>query len=166
MKKIRIYLDLTYTGSIACGTGKYGAILEYIKPNGAPATLEQYGAYQDTTKNRLAILALIAALKRVREPCRIQVYQDNIILTSAINDHLLQKWQEAGWKRARDETVRNADLLQQLFDLAKPHEITVECVSDTPFSSHARRMLEEKETAGLLIVQTDREYKQQKMEVL
>ena len=87
----------------------------------AGAKIEGTGEMKDTTGNRLAMTALIAALKRMRKPSVITVFTSN--------GYLIQGWKKAvgwekeGWVRENGQTIKNSDLWQEILRLQKGHAV-------------------------------------------
>ena len=79
-KKVTIYTDGACSGNP--GVGGWGAILMY-----GEAKKELSGAEQLTTNNRMEIMAAIAALKCLNQPCTVELYSDSAYLVNAFNEH-------------------------------------------------------------------------------
>lgn len=164
MREISIYIDLLYSGAAACGSGTCSIVLEYLRQNGQIATTEHFCRWTDTTRNRLAVLAMTEALSHIKEPCRITVYINNPLLVTMINDGMLAKWQESGWISSRGDEVKNADLLRELVKRMKGHEITMEQAKETSYTSCMLHQIGIKLVEGTIPEKIDRKYEQEKME--
>ncbi|MCL4167410.1 UNVERIFIED_CONTAM: hypothetical protein GTU68_037962, partial [Idotea baltica] len=70
MKEVCIYTDGSSRGNP--GPGGYGTVVTY---GGHSRELAQ--GFVETTNNRMEILASIAGLEILREPCRVTVYSDS-----------------------------------------------------------------------------------------
>ncbi|MBR2189371.1 MAG: ribonuclease HI, partial [Eubacterium sp.] len=45
-------------------------------------------------------------------------------LVKAFNDHWIDGWIRKGWKRGRNEPVKNVDLWKRLLEAKAPHQVT------------------------------------------
>ena len=117
MKKVEIYTDGACTGNP--GKGGYGAVLIY---NGTEKEISK--GFKETTNNRMELLACIDALKRLKEPCIVDLYSDSKYLTDAINKGWLEGWIKNGWKKADKKSVLNVDLWQEMTQLLEKHSVT------------------------------------------
>lgn len=116
MKEVELYTDGACRGNP--GKGGYGAILVYGKYE-----KEISGGERETTNNRMELMAAIAGLSALKEPCRVKLYSDSKYLVDAYNQGWVYSWREAGWKRGREE-LKNPDLWDRLFTLTEMHEVT------------------------------------------
>ncbi len=81
------------------------------------------GGAEETTNNRMELVAAIEALKALKEPCRVKIYSDSAYLVNAFNQGWIKKWQENGWVNSKKEKVENIDLWQKLLELTAVHEV-------------------------------------------
>ena len=116
MKEVELYTDGACRGNP--GKGGYGAILVYGKYE-----KEISGGERETTNNRMELMAAIAGLSALKEPCRVKLYSDSKYLVDAYNQGWVYSWREAGWKRGREE-LKTPDLWDRLFTLTEMHEVT------------------------------------------
>ena len=72
MKHVTIYTDGACIGNP--GPGGYGAVL--LSDTASPARKELSAGYRRTTNNRMEIMAVLAALRSLKEPCRVTVHSD------------------------------------------------------------------------------------------
>lgn len=117
MKKVVIFTDGACSGNP--GPGGYGAILRY---NGKEKEIS--GGSENTTNNRMELLAVIEALKLLKEPCDVQLYSDSQYVCNAFNLGWVEKWKSKNWMRTKKEPVRNPDLWKELYDLCQKHNVT------------------------------------------
>jgi ribonuclease HI len=115
MKDVRLYTDGACSGNP--GPGGYGAILVY---EGSERELS--GGYRKTTNNRMELMAVIAGLEVLREPCRVEVFSDSEYLVNAINRGWAERWRANGWKRNKRERALNPDLWERILDLCATHD--------------------------------------------
>jgi ribonuclease HI len=120
-KHVIIYTDGACEGNP--GPGGYGAILIF---DGVRKELSR--GYRLTTNNRMEMMAAIAALEALVEPCQVTLYSDSRYLVEAMSQGKAAKWQEAGWVRDRGRRVPNEDLWEKLLALCTRHEVTFEWV--------------------------------------
>ena len=117
MKKVTLYTDGACSGNP--GLGGYGGILIY-----GDLKREYSGSELETTNNRMEVTAVIVGLKRLKYPCKVDVYSDSAYTVNAFNEGWIYGWVKNGWKKADGKAVLNADLWQELYTLTKTHEVT------------------------------------------
>jgi ribonuclease HI len=71
----------------------------------------------------MEILAAIAGLEALKEPCRVTLYSDSQYLVNAIEKGWAQRWQANGWMRNKKEKAINPDLWERLLELCKIHKV-------------------------------------------
>ncbi len=110
MKKIEIYTDGSCLNNP--GFGGWAYIVRYKEHEKIG-----FGAQENTTNNRMELLALIEALKILKEPCEIKLFSDSNLLVQSINEWL-ENWVKKGFKGKK-----NVDLWQEYLKIAKNHKI-------------------------------------------
>lgn len=120
---VRIYTDGSARGN-PDGPGGYGAVLEYTDTKGQLHVKELSAGYKKTTNNRMELMAAIKALEALNRPCVVELYSDSQYMIKAFNEHWIDGWIRKGWKRGKNEPVKNVDLWQRLLKAKAPHEVT------------------------------------------
>ena len=121
--QVKIYTDGAARGN-PDGPGGYGAVLQYIDTKGQLHERELSRGYKKTTNNRMELMAVIAGLEALNRPCEVEIYSDSKYVVDAFNQHWIDNWIKKGWKRGKNETVKNTDLWKRLLEAAKPHRMT------------------------------------------
>ncbi len=83
---------------------------------------ELSGSDQDTTSNRMELMAAIEGLRALRVPARVRLVSDSMYLKKGITE-FLPRWKANGWVKRNGEPVMNQDLWDQLDQLAQKHMI-------------------------------------------
>jgi len=115
-KKVTIYTDGSCLNNP--GPGGYGAVLLCY-----PHRQEISGGFRLTTNNRMEMMAVIAALEALKEPCRIILYSDSQYVVNGMTKGWAQRWQANGWKRNKKEMAVNPDLWERLLMVSEPHDV-------------------------------------------
>lgn len=123
MMFVRIYTDGSARGN-PDGPGGYGAVLEYTDTKGQLHVKELSAGYKKTTNNRMELMAAIRALEALNRPCVVELYSDSQYMIKAFNEHWIDGWIKKGWKRGKNEPVKNVDLWQRLLKAKAPHQVT------------------------------------------
>lgn len=118
MKSVEIFTDGACKGNP--GPGGYGAILRY---NGHEREIS--GGEANTTNNRMELLAVIEALKLLKEPCLVTLYSDSKYVCDAIEKGWAKKWRDNGWMRNKKEKALNKELWGELLDLIDKHKLKI-----------------------------------------
>lgn len=121
--QVKIYTDGAARGN-PDGPGGYGAVLEYVDPKGTLHTKALSQGYKKTTNNRMELMAVIVALEALNRPCEVELYSDSKYVVDAFNQHWIDSWLKKGWKRGKNELVKNADLWKRLLKAKEPHQVT------------------------------------------
>jgi ribonuclease HI len=116
MKEVEIYTDGACRGNP--GRGGWGTILVYGKYE-----REMSGGEPLTTNNRMELMAAIAGLEALKEPCTVKLYSDSKYLTDAFLLGWVESWPAHGWKRGKEE-LKNPDLWERLYELTEKHNVT------------------------------------------
>lgn len=119
---VKIFTDGAARGNPE-GPGGYGTILQYVDTAGRLHEREFSQGYKKTTNNRMELMAAIAGLEALNRPCGVELYSDSKYLTDAFNKKWIDGWIRKGWKRGKNEPVKNVDLWKRLLAAAQPHEI-------------------------------------------
>ena len=117
MKKVELYTDGACRGNP--GRGGWGAILVF---KGREKELS--GGEPMTTNNRMELMAAIAGMEALREPCEIVLTSDSKYLTDAINKGWLASWKKNGGRKADKSAVLNVELWQRLDKLISIHDVS------------------------------------------
>ena len=127
MTRITMYTDGAARGN-PDGPGGYGTILSFVDSKGQEHIRELSAGYQKTTNNRMEMMAVIAGLEALNRPCEITVYSDSQYVVKAFNEHWLDGWIKKGWKRGKNEPVKNVDLWKRMLAAKEPHQVSFQLV--------------------------------------
>lgn len=116
MKKIYLYTDGACSGNqYDSNIGGYGAVLQYGQHK-----KELYGGEENTTNNRMELLAVIEALKLIKENnVQIEIYSDSSYVVECFVQGWYKNWEKNGWKTSKKTPVENQELWQALIDLVR-----------------------------------------------
>jgi ribonuclease HI len=113
--KVELFTDGACKGNP--GPGGWGALLKY----GANEK-ELWGGEDNTTNNRMELMAAIEGLKALTRPCQVILTTDSKYVKQGINQWLAG-WKKNGWKTASKQPVKNKDLWQALDKECSRHEV-------------------------------------------
>ena len=136
MKHVDIYTDGACSGNP--GAGGYCAILIF---NGIERVIS--GGEDETTNNRMELLAVIKGLEALKEPCEVSLYSDSQYVINAINEKWLENWSNSGWRGSSKKGVKNVDLWQALIPLITMHKVNfikVKGHSDNEYNNHCDKI--------------------------
>ncbi len=117
MKQVYIFTDGSCRGNP--GQGGWAALLRYGQQQ-----RELTGGYNPTTNNRMEIMAAIAALEALTEPCTVILCTDSQYLRHAVEKKWLDGWIQNGWLTAGKKPVKNRDLWTRLHRQLTRHNVT------------------------------------------
>ena len=69
-------------------------------------------------------MAVIAGLEALNRSCEVEVYSDSQYVVNAFNQHWVDGWIKKGWKRGKNESVKNVDLWKRLLEAKQKHSVT------------------------------------------
>jgi ribonuclease HI len=108
-----------YTRGIASPAGgAYGVLLESMGKH-----KELCGGETRASNNRMDVLAAVEALKALKRPCRVTLYNSNGYLIEAMSKGWAARWREAGWVTGEGKPTAHADLWDALLELCSVHEV-------------------------------------------
>jgi ribonuclease HI len=106
-----------------------GACLGNPGPGGWAALLRWRGIERElaggeaaTTNNRMELMAAIAALETLKEPCDVVLTTDSQYVRQGITEWMAN-WLRRGWKTAGGDPVKNRDLWERLHAAAGRHSV-------------------------------------------
>ena len=117
MKEVVIYTDGACSGNP--GPGGWAAVLQF----GQFEKVLQ-GAEDQTTNNRMELMAAIEGLNALKEPCKVFLHSDSNYVVKAFTDRWLDNWVKRGWVKADKKPVENQDLWKQLLSAAQRHQVS------------------------------------------
>ena len=120
---VKIYTDGAARGN-PDGPGGSGTVLEYVDTKGQLHKKELVQGYEKTTNNRMELMAVIAGLEALNRSCEVEVYSDSQYVVNAFNQHWVDGWIKKGWKRGKNEPVKNVDLWKRLLEAKQKHSVT------------------------------------------
>lgn len=116
IENIEIFTDGACKGNP--GNGGWGAILKYKN-----FRKEIYGGEQNTTNNRMELLAVIKALQCLKTTAlQIVINTDSKYVANGISNWI-SNWKKNGWKTSNKQAVKNVDLWQTLDELNQKYNI-------------------------------------------
>ncbi len=112
---VEIYTDGACKGNP--GVGGWGAWFHY---NGHEKSI--FGGEENTTNNRMEMMAVIKALETLKRASKVKLYTDSSYVQKGMTEWLAG-WKAKNWKTAGKKPVKNDDLWKQLDMLASQHQI-------------------------------------------
>ncbi len=112
---IRMHTDGACRGNP--GPGGWGVLLQY-----GDQEKRLCGGEQETTNNRMELMAAIQGLEALKQPCQLELNTDSTYVLKGMTEWMPQ-WKKRGWKTAGNKPVKNVDLWQRLDDAVQVHEI-------------------------------------------
>jgi|TARA_B100000767_G_scaffold273595_1_gene304176 ribonuclease HI len=114
--KFIIYTDGACSGNP--GPGGWGAVIfdEKRKQNNIS------GKVNDTTNNRMELMAPIMALKKIKSKSDVTIFTDSTYVKNGITEWI-KKWEKNGWKSSNKKTIKNKDLWVKLNDLCQKNKV-------------------------------------------
>ena len=113
--KIELFTDGACKGNP--GLGGWGVLIKNSK------TLKELkGVQQQTTNNRMELIAVIEGLNSIQENAHIEITTDSMYVNNGINQWI-DNWKNNGWKTAAKKPVKNKDLWQELDELVQNYSI-------------------------------------------
>lgn len=113
-ESIIIYTDGACAGNP--GPGGYAAIII-----GENTRKEIAGYKEDTTNNRMELLAVIEGLKAIKKGSKIKVFSDSNYVIKGITGWI-DNWKKNGWKTAKKNNVKNKILWKELDKLTQEYD--------------------------------------------
>jgi len=110
-----IYTDGACSGNP--GPGGWGSVLMY---NGHRR--EMSGGEQETTNNRMEMMAVIRSLETLKRPCKAVIYTDSVYVMKGMTEWL-EAWKARGWKTAGRKPVKNVELWKRLEQAINGHNV-------------------------------------------
>ena len=114
-KQVEVHTDGACLGNP--GPGGWAALLRW-----RGIERELAGGEAQTTNNRMELMAAIAALETLREPCDVVLTTDSQYVRQGITEWMAG-WLRRGWKTSSGDPVKNRDLWERLHAAAAGHEI-------------------------------------------
>ena len=117
-KDLVIYTDGACSGNP--GPGGWGVLMQF-----GSNEKELFGGEEETTNNRMELMAAIKALEAVKPGYKgsITLWTDSTYVLKGITEWI-HSWKKRGWKKSDKKPVLNADLWQELDDLNKARDVT------------------------------------------
>ncbi|MCX7708825.1 MAG: ribonuclease HI [Clostridia bacterium] len=116
MKKVIIYTDGACSGNP--GPGGWAAILRFGEHEKVISGYEE-----ETTNNKMELLAAIEAFRRLKESCEVELYSDSAYLINGFVQRWVEGWKAKGWINSSKEPVKNIDLWKELDSFNKTHRV-------------------------------------------
>ncbi len=99
------------------GPGGWGVLMQYGQKR-----KELYGGEDQTTNNRMELMAAIAGLEALKRTCQVDIYTDSQYVRKGITEWI-HGWKKNGWKTSAKKDVKNRDLWQRLDDSIARHRV-------------------------------------------
>jgi len=115
MKTVEVFTDGGCRGNP--GPGGWGAVLRF-----GGHERELRGSEENTTNNRMELLAAISALEAMTEPCVVILTTDSNYVKDGITCWI-RNWKANGWKTAAKKPVKNKDLWERLDAECLRHQV-------------------------------------------
>ncbi|MEM7189011.1 MAG: ribonuclease HI [Pseudomonadota bacterium] len=105
------------------GPGGWGVVMQAVQDGEIVRERELSGGEDETTNNRMEMMAAIMALETLERPSAITLVTDSTYLRDGITKWI-HGWKRNGWKTAARKPVKNEDLWQRLDAAQGRHQVT------------------------------------------
>jgi len=99
------------------GPGGWGAVLV-----SGGHRKEMSGGENETTNNRMEMMAVIRAAEALKQDSRLVIHTDSQYVMKGMTEWL-EGWKKRGWRTASRQPVKNVDLWQRMEQALARHEV-------------------------------------------
>ena len=115
MKEVVVHTDGACSGNP--GPGGWGAVLV-----SGGHRKEMSGGENETTNNRMEMMAVIRAAEALKQDSRLVIHTDSQYVMKGMTEWL-EGWKKRGWRTASRQPVKNVDLWQRMEQALARHEV-------------------------------------------
>ena len=108
------------------GPGGWAFILRHPSSG---KTKERSGGEQQTTNNRMEVMAVIKGLETLKMPSAVELYSDSEYVVKGIMERMAGQ-EACGWHKSikSKQLIKNDDLWRRVFELSQVHEVRAQWV--------------------------------------
>ena len=114
-KLVELFTDGACKGNP--GPGGWGVLMRY-----STAEKELYGGEDNTTNNRMELMAAIVGLETLTRPCQVRLTTDSQYVRKGITEWIAG-WKRKNWRTSAGKPVKNQDLWQRLDEQNQRHDV-------------------------------------------
>lgn len=114
-EKVYIYTDGACSGNP--GPGGWGVVLKF-----GDHEKHLYGGEENTTNNRMELMAAIKGLEALNKNSRVVLTTDSNYVKNGITTWI-HNWKKNNWRTASKKPVKNVDLWQLLDEQVNNHDV-------------------------------------------
>ena len=81
------------------------------------------GYEENTTNNRMELMAVIEGIKAIKKTCNLTIYTDSAYVYNAFTQGWINNWLQNGFKNAQKKPVANKELWLELLSLIEKHNV-------------------------------------------
>ena len=115
--KYKIYTDGACSGNP--GSGGWGAVI--FDQDNKQKNIS--GSEENTTNNRMELLAAIMSLKKIKSNSEVVIFTDSTYVKNGITEWV-KNWKKNGWKNSNKKAVKNKDLWVKLDKLCESNSVS------------------------------------------
>ncbi len=82
-----------------------------------------FGKVNNTTNNRMELMAAIMALKTIKAKSQVTIFTDSTYVKNGITEWI-KKWEKNNWKNSNKKPVKNKDLWMKLNNLCIKNKVS------------------------------------------
>lgn len=116
-KEIVVYTDGACSRNP--GPGGWAAVLKYEEH-----VREISGGERQTTNQRMEMMAVLEALRSLKQPCDVIIHSDSAYVVNCFTQKWYVNWEKNGWRNSKGDTVQNRDLWEGLLAAVQRHRVT------------------------------------------
>lgn len=120
-REVLLFTDGACSGNP--GPGGWAFILRDVKTG---KELTGSGGENDSTNNRMELMAVIRGLEALKRSCRVQLHSDSKYVLQGLKEWMAG-WKRNGWNRkegGKTKPVKNVELWQMLDQLVQQHHLS------------------------------------------
>ena len=118
--QIHLFTDGACSGNP--GPGGWAYILRHLRSG---KEKRKSGAENETTNNRMELMAVIEGLRALQRPCRVMLYTDSQYVGKGLSEWM-PNWKRNGWARKvgkKTAPIKNLELWKALDELVARHAV-------------------------------------------
>ncbi len=145
MRTVEIFIDTGIKGPKP-RDGLYMYIMATETSSGT-ADVGNSSYLEDTTEHKATLVALEEALKRLKQPCQLEIYMEDSYVAAVLVNGWIKGWQENGWLNAKKEPVADKEKWSSIQYLLNAHTFQIHIKEHHSYREWMARTIKEKEEA-------------------